>query len=161
MMDLRQAAISGAHPGLRSPIFSQPATGGFFGNRSLGQARLGDPNIEWYNRAKVAVQRYDDLIIKAARIANKAYREEVLSEYFTDPSDEDGARYRRNTVAYKVGQADSYTPTNYLVFGDSMARNRVEKLEDWVHNLQRDVDYGETNYELMPEPVIKIEEEKH
>lgn len=109
---------------------------------------------QWFARAKAAVAQYDELWAKTQQIANKTYREELATKYHTDPSDPDGALYRRNSVAYNLSQAESYTPVNYLVYSTSQQQNRVSKLENWNSDFKEDVNYGSTQYGLLDEPQV-------
>lgn len=108
---------------------------------------------QWFARAKAAVGQYDELWAKTQQIANKTYREELAAKYHTTPEDRDGALYRRNSVAYNIAQAESYTPVNYLVF-QSQQQNRVTKLEDWNQDFKEDVEYGSQQYGLLPEAQV-------
>lgn len=124
---------------------------------SLGRAessQLGQNDQQWFARAKAAVAAYDDLWARTQMIANKTYREELARKYHTTPEDRDGALYRRNSVAYNVAQAESYTPVNYVIYAQSQQQNRVTKLEDWNADFREDVQYGEQQYGLLPAPEI-------
>jgi hypothetical protein len=116
--------------------------------------QLGQVDQQWFARAKSGVAAYDDLWARTQRIANKTYREELSKKYHTKPEDQDGALYRRNSVAYNVSQAESYTPVNYVIYAQSQQQNRVKKLEDWNTDFREDVEYGEKQYGILPEPVI-------
>lgn len=117
------------------------------------QQQLGQTDVQWFSRAKAAVALYDELWARTQQIANKTYREELASKYHTTPDDRDGALYRRNSVAYNISQAESYTPVNYLVF-QSQQQNRVSKLEAWNKDFREDVEHGITEYGLLPEPQV-------
>lgn len=115
---------------------------------------LGQVEQQWFTRAKAGVAAYDDLWARTQLIGNKTYREQLASKYHTKPEDQDGALYRRNSVAYNVSQAESYTPVNYRIFAESQQQNRVTKLEDWNSDFRKDVEYGETNYGVLPAPEV-------
>lgn len=116
--------------------------------------QLGQVDQQWFARAKAAVAAYDELWARAQLVANKSYREQLTAKYHTKPEDSDGALYRRNSVAYNISQAESYTPVNYRVYAESQQQNRVSKLEDWVKDLRKDVEYGEKEYGILPAPEI-------
>jgi hypothetical protein len=125
---------------------------------STGAARpaigsLGQVEQQWFARAKTAVAKFDELEARARSIAAPGVRSQVFSEFVGDAADPESALYRRNSVAYNVAQAESYTPINYLVF-DSRQQNRVEKLEDWVRKLDTEVVAAEKLYGTLPEPVV-------
>lgn len=154
---IQQAFIGSAHAGIRNSIFSVPQSD-VFGRPMLAGPQLGQSDQTWYNRAKAAVAKYDQLVDRASRIANRTYRENLFALYHSDPKDTDGAWYRRDRVAADVAQAESYTPINYLIYGVERRQNRVEKLEDWNHDFRQDVKWGEEEYGVLPEPQIITEE---
>lgn len=121
---------------------------------ALAGSRLGQTEQQWFARAKAAVVKYDSLVGRARRIASPPYRESILARYGGDPNDQASAVYRRNSVAYNVAEAESYTPVNYLVFQPDRVRNRVEKLEDWNRNFEAEVVAAESSYGVLPEPVV-------
>jgi len=117
---------------------------------------LGAPTSpeEWYSRAVRNIAKYDALLERAKVIANKVVREQVLETYHNDPSDKDGAWYARDAVAYNVGQAESYTPTNYLIFNASQAQNRVDRLSSWNKDFESSVSAAEATYGSIPASTI-------
>lgn len=127
-----------------APVMGSPAP----------KPNLGQDEQQWFTRAKAGVAAYDDLWARTQLIANKTYREQLASKYHTKPEDQDGALYRRNSVAYNVSEAESYTPVNYRVFAQSQQQNRVTKLEDWNSDFRKDVEYGEKTYGLLPAPEV-------
>lgn len=116
--------------------------------------QLGQVDQQWFARAKAGVAAYDDLWARTQLIGNKTYREQLAAKYHTKPEDQDGALYRRNSVAYNISQAESYTPVNYRLFAISQQQNRVSKLEDWNQDFREDVESGELEYGILPAPEI-------
>ncbi len=115
---------------------------------------LGQVDQEWFTRAKAAVARYDELVIRASSIARKDYREDLIRNFNSKPTDSSSALYRRNTVAFNVSEAEAFSPVNYLVFSQSQVKNRVSKLEEWNRDFRNAVKQGEELYGSLPEPVI-------
>lgn len=150
MIPLRMATISG-FSGPRGSLFHGSSTDVF----GLGSASLGQRSAQnWYAYAQNEVKQYDDLIVRAQKIANKAAREEILKDYHGDPTDRDGALYRRNSVAANLQQANSYTPTNYVIYEQDQVQNRVEKLNDWNKDIKEDVEEAEAYYGSLPAPQV-------
>lgn len=118
-------------------------------------ASLGQSEQEWYTRAKAAVAKFDSLVERVKRIANKPVREEIAGDYGLDsPEDRDLALYRRNSVADQVREAESYQPVNYLIYRDQKARDRVAELEEWNRDFNRDVKDAENAFGILPAPVV-------
>lgn len=115
---------------------------------------LGQNEQQWFARAKAAIAEYDELWARTQQIANKTYREQVAAKYHPSASNQEGALYRRNSVAYNVSQAESYTPVNYLVYNDSQQQNRISKLEEFNRGFRQDVEFGEKEYGILPAPEI-------
>lgn len=116
--------------------------------------QLGQEDQQWFARAKAGVAAYDDLWARTQQIADKTYREQLASKYHTKPEDQDGALYRRNSVAYNVSEAESYTPVNYRLYAVGQQQIRVSKLEDWNSDFRKDVEYGEKAYGTLPAPQV-------
>lgn len=119
-----------------------------------GGRRLGQTEQQWFSRAKTAVTTYDLLVDRAKRIASLQLRNSILARFTGNPGDQESAIYRRNSVAYNVGEAESYNPVNYLIFGQDRVRSRVEKLETWNRDFEEEVAVAEAAYGILPEPVI-------
>lgn len=119
---------------------------------TLPKRRLGEEEQKWFTQAKAAVAAYDDLWARTKLIADKTYREQLAAKYHTKPEDENGAFFRRNSVAYKVSEAESFTPVNYKIFDDSQQQDKVTKLENWNSDFRKDVEYGEKTYGLLQTP---------
>lgn len=151
MIPLRMASISGFN-GPRGSLF-QGSTTDIFG---LGESPyLGQRNAQqWYDYAKREVRQYDELIVRARKIANKAARDQIIRTYYGDPADQSGALYRRNSVAANIANAESYTPINYVIYQQDQAQNRVEKLNDWNKDLGAAVKYAEDYYGVLPNPQV-------
>lgn len=127
-----------------------PFTNGL--GKSSPKPNLGQNGQTWFTRGKASVVQYDDLWARTELIANKTYREELAGEYHSSPDNKDGSLFRRNTVAYNIGQAESYTPVNYPIFEKSDVQGRVEKLEAWNHRFRDAVKYGESEYGILDKP---------
>lgn len=138
-------------------LFSSSVADGFgFHSALAGRVSMGQTDQEWYVRAKAAVSKFDSLVERLKKIANRGARESLVSRYGLDnPTDKDRGKYMRDAVFYNVFQAESYTPVNYLVFGSTgPARRRVGDLEDVNRDFSDDVKAAENTYGILPEPVI-------
>lgn len=153
MVPMRMASISGFN-GPRGSLFHGSATNVF----GLGASRPAMGKVRdaqnWYTYAKSEVGQYDGYLLRARKVANKAAREQLINDYYGDPSDSESAIYRRNSVAANIAQAEQYTPVNYYVFEQSQVQNRVEKLNDWNKDFGDDLKYAEDTYGSLPEPVV-------
>lgn len=131
------------------------ASAPFSATPSLAGGRwLGQTEQQWFSRAKTAVTTYDLLVDRTKKIASQRLRESILSRYTGDPRDQESAIYRRNSVAYNVGEAESYAPVDYLIFGKELVRDRVEKLEGWNRDFEKEIAAAEVAYGVLPEPVV-------
>jgi hypothetical protein len=120
----------------------------------LGGAELGRTGTEWYRYAQSEVGQYDGYVLRTRKVANKAVRDQLIKDYYSDPENRDGALYRRNSVAANIAEAEKYTPVNYYVFESSQVQNRVEKLNDWNKDFKEDLQYAEATYGSLPDPVV-------
>lgn len=120
-----------------------------FLGRQESNGSLGQNEQQWFARAKAAVADYDELWARTQQIANKTYREQVAAKYRPPAVDQNGALYRRNSVAYNISQAESYTPVNYLIYNESQQQSRVSKLEDFNKGFREDVKFGEKEYGIL------------
>lgn len=123
----------------------------------LQKTRLGEDEQQWFTRAKAAVAAYDDLWNRTQLINNSTYRDQVATKYHTKPEDQAGALFRRNSVAYKVSESESYTPVNYQVFTQIQQQDKVTKLEDFNSDFKKDVEYGEKVYGLLSAPETPVQ----
>ena len=123
-----------------------------FQSAPFSGAKLGQIEQQWFARAKAAVAAFDDLYLRARSLASPKVRGEIIRTYVGDASSPDSGLYRRNSVAYNISQAESYTPINYLIFG-AQQQNRVEKLEDLNRTLETEVKASESIQGVLPEPV--------
>lgn len=140
----RNASMGGSmfHRSGFAPVMSSP----------VQKPRLGEDEQKWFTRAKAGVAAYDDLWVRTQLIADETYREQLAAKYHTKPEDQNGAFFRRNSVAYKVSEAESFTPVNYKIFDDSQQQDKVTALENWNSDFRKDVEYGETTYGLLKAP---------
>lgn len=116
-------------------------------------AALGQTEQAWFARAKAAVVKFDDLERRARTIASPPAREAILSRFVGRPGNRESGQYRRNSVAYNVGQAESFTPVNYLIFKEDRVRNRVEKLEEINQDFEAELVEAEKVYGVLAAPV--------
>lgn len=107
---------------------------------------LGQTEQTWYTRAKAAVGEYDVLWARAQNIADKQYRDGLATKFHGNAADQNGALYRRDSVAFNVSEAEGSTPIKYTIFVEPRVQGRVEKLEEWNRAFTEDVTKGEGLY---------------
>ncbi len=150
---LRRAAI-GALNGHRSTF--GPGSNEIFG-AGMGGPRMGQTAQDFYNRAIPLIQKFDQLVTRTQKIANKAARDQVISDYgLNDPTNTDKALYMRNALASDVANAQKYTPIAYEQGFPSHgpARGRVTKLQNFDSDFEAAVKSAEDQYGILPEPVV-------
>lgn len=157
MYQLGMVAIGG---GQRPSIFSAPLQSQFQAGPSLGDPAYymaADDAQTSYVNGKAAIAEYDSLIGRAAKIANKSSRDEIVKDYgLNEPDNKDKSLYMRNATASCVAQADAFTPTAYEQGFPSHGpcRGRVVKLRNFIDDLRSDVRDAENTYGILPEPVV-------
>jgi hypothetical protein len=115
----------------------------------------------YYEEAKAAVARFDDLAIRASKIAYKPVRDEIISEYgLLEPGNKDKALYMRGSLQEYVAEVEASTPLNYYVFitDTSRPRNRLNWLQNTDQNFEAAVKDAERTYGSTPEPQVIIKE---
>lgn len=150
-MNLSGAPI-GRNANMGGSMFHRSGFTPVMGTPPIQKPRLGEDEQKWFTRAKAGVAAYDDLWARTPLIADKTYREQLAAKYHPKPEDQNGAFYRRNSVAYKVSEAESFTPVNYKIFDDSVQQDKVTNLEAWNSDFRKDVEYGEKTYGLLQAP---------
>lgn len=154
MHQLGIAAIAGNRT--RPSMFSMNAVETFSAGR-MGGFTLGQTGQQIYARAKTALAKFDALVVRTQKIANKMAREQVIKDYgLQESTNKDKALYMRNAVAGNVAEVDSYTPPNYLIYETRKGPDagRVDKLEAFDRDFSSAVTDAENTYGILPEPVI-------
>lgn len=134
-MHLRPTAISGNT--------TRPS---FFGS-SLQQsqgfhAMLGDSMTpaDWYRRAKEALAKYDDLVVRVGRVADQAERKNI-QEWVGSPIVEDTPAYHAQQVLTGIRDAETFIPAAVNVYQVESRTKKIENLEA----INRDLDAMVTN----------------
>lgn len=154
MHQLGIAAIAGNRT--RPSMFSMNAVETFNAGR-MGGYTLGQAGQQIYARAKTALAKFDALVARTKKIANKTAREQVIKDYgLQESTNKDKALYMRNAVAGNVAEVDSYTPLNYLIYETRKGPDvgRVDKLEAFDRDFNSAVTDAENTYGILPEPVV-------
>lgn len=178
-LPLNQVAISGSN-GPRASLFA-PAAKEIFGlgtpapgpRRYYGMAhRMYLGQVEWrpltlpvmstaqdfYNASvQTVIPAYDALVARVAKLANKADRDRIISDYgLNEPTNKNKSGYMRVALASDVANAQKYSPIAYEegfpTHGPS--RGRVTKLVNYVNDLGPDITTSEATYGILPEPVV-------
>ncbi len=156
---IRRAAI-GAIGGARSAVFG-PGAGNIFdfggsAPRMAGR-RMGQTAQDFYNNAIPQIQKFDQLVTRTQKIANKASRDQIINDYgLNDPTNTDKAQYMRNALASDIANAQKYTPIAYEQGFPTHgpARGRVTKLQNFNADFEGAVKTAEDTYGILPEPVV-------
>lgn len=111
---------------------------------------LGQTPSEWYRRAKESVAKFDALVNRMNRIANKTERQ-YIQEWVGSPSTQDSPAYRRNSVQSDItGDVERYTPPNVDAYQVSRRTSRIGKLEDVNQDFESSVANAEAVYGILP-----------
>jgi len=114
---------------------------------------LGDTHAQWYQRAKNAEAKFQELLARTAKIANKTVRDEI-ADWVGAMGSVDTPMERYRTVVVNTNTAESYTPLNTVEFDRSQLQNRVLKLEAYNSEFQSKVKNAEDYYGILPAPVV-------
>jgi hypothetical protein len=164
-LPLNRVAISGSN-GPRASLFA-PAAKEIFGlgavaapapRRYLGQnfATLNTAQ-DYYAAAQQVIARYDSLVGRVAKLANKADRDRIISDYgLNEPANKDKSGYMRQALASCVAEVQKYSPLAYEQGFPTHGpcRGRVQKLKDFANDLESEVQTSEMTYGILPEPVV-------
>jgi len=120
---------------------------------------IGQTPQDWYRRAKESLAKFDALLTRTAKIANKTERDNILTWVGT-AAVEDSPAYRYATVKRDLeGDVEAYTPPNVNAYQVERRQNRIKKLEDYNKEFEAKVSNAETVYGKLPEPTV-IERER-
>lgn len=114
-----------------------------------------------YEDAKTAITTFDNLAIRASKIAFKPERDKIIAEYgLLEPNNNDKALNQRNDLQEYVIEVEKSTPPNYYVFiqDTTRPRHRLERVQSADVSLERDVKAAEAEYGSLPEPQVIIKE---
>lgn len=101
--------------------------------------RMGQYDQTWYERAKAALAKYEELVSNTSVLNEPAVREDLISRYSGDLLQADSVATLINILAQEVQEAESYVPTRYEVFADRERQGRVEKLEYYNRLFESDI----------------------
>lgn len=157
MFAIKQMTISGAN-GARSTIFSGGMSDLFGAAQRqgtiLGQRHLGQTGKEWYDQAVHQVQKFDDVLMRLRKIANKQAREDIAANFVGSSEDSASGSYRRNSVDSYIKDAQRYTPVNTMVFDPVRVQERVQALRDVNHDFLAAVAAAEGQWGILDAPQI-------
>lgn len=121
--------------------------------------RMGQTPVEWYQRAKVAMARFEDLLARANGVANATERGNILT-WVGEASNPATPAYRYATVKSDVTlDVEAFTPPNYNAYQLTRRQNRVEELEELNSEFNDRVENAERVYGVLP-PAQVIERER-
>lgn len=142
--------------GQKQSLFSTSLADSLGFHSSLGSVGMGQRTPErWYSEAREEVVEYDDLLMRARKIANRQVAAALADRYTTEP-----IVHRRDTVARQVSLSDQTTgPTKYENFRRADVIGDVQELKDYNSDFKDDVQSAELTYGSVPEPIV-IERER-
>jgi|FLYK01.1.fsa_nt_gi hypothetical protein len=146
--------------GARPSVFGWSVQGNYGFHPTLaGNTWLGQTPADWYRRAKQALAKFDELLARTAKIANKTQRETILA-WVGNAQVEDTPAYRYATVKSDLQyDVEAYTPPNVNAYQVPRRTSRIEKLEEFNKEFEAKVSEAEKVYGKLPEPAV-IEKEK-
>lgn len=155
MYDLGMVMIGGSGTSIRPSLFGSSVVDNF--GAGLAGPVLGQNAQQFYVNAKNAIAKYDQIIERVKRIANKTIRDQIVADYgLTEPANKDKSLYMRNALASDVANAEKFTPIAYEEGFPTHgpARGRVTKLNDFTSDFESAVKDAEVTYGILPEPQI-------
>lgn len=123
-----------------------------------GEYGLGVTAIEWYNRARAAVAKFEQLLARTSRIASATERDNILA-WVGPLRSVDTPRERYDTVVENISYVEGFTPINYDAYDKSRLQNRVTKLESFNTEFETKVANAQTVHGRLPEQTV-IERER-
>ena len=153
MYNLGMVMIGGSGTSIRPPLFSNSVVDNF----GLAGPVLGQDAQQFYVNGKNAIAKFDSLVQRVARVANKTVRDQLIADYgLSDPSNKNKAMYMRNALASDVANAEKFSPIAYEEGFPTHgpARGRVTKLNNFDSDLESAVKDAEVTYGILPEPVV-------
>jgi hypothetical protein len=122
--------------------------------RALGSLDHPVNAREWYERAKAGIARFDLLLDRTAKIANKTERENIL-EWVGTAADTSSPAYRYASVVSDVkDDVEKFTPPNYGAYDVDRRQNRVDKLWDFNGEFKNKVENAENVFGILPAPTV-------
>lgn len=120
---------------------------------ALGGVSLGQgAGLALFQQAKAEIARFDSLVQRTMRIANKTVRDQIISDFgLNDPNNKDKAQYVRDAMASEVSRADA--PNYYFFTSPGPQRNRPAKLAALNQDFESAVKSAEITYGILPEPI--------
>jgi hypothetical protein len=104
----------------------------------LSGAHLGATGQEWYDRARTAVTRFDQLLATAKAIPVKSEREQILA-WIGQVGSVDTPMERYLTVVENIHYVESFDPIDYSKYDVARLQHRVEKLEAFDGELEKKI----------------------
>lgn len=124
-----------------------------------GRPALGQTNEEWYRRAKDAVAKYQQLLLRLGQVANQTARADIM-RWLGDPAVAGTPAYRYQTVVSDLQTdverfRDPITGmVNVAAYSVERRRGRVRELEDNNRLLEQQVAEAERVYGVLPGPRV-------
>jgi hypothetical protein len=151
---IQYTMISGG--GVRPSLFGSnvSASRGF---HALSGARyvLAQTPIQWYQRAKSSIAKFDALRARTAQIANRTERDRILS-WVGSGSDTASPAYRYATVKSDLAEnVERFTPPAYEAYQVERRTDRIEKLEAFNREFETMVSNAENVYGRVEPEVIQ------
>jgi hypothetical protein len=117
--------------------------------RRLAGVQLGETPQEWYQRAKTAIAKYENLIARTGRIANQGEKQKITS-WVGSPGDEATPAYRYSRVLDDLrGDVESVSPPNIQAYSVERRQERIKKLEDFNREFESMVATAESVFGMV------------
>lgn len=150
-------------PTMISGNSSRPSLFGSSVQQSQGfHARMGDmanpTPSDWYDRAKVALAKYDDLNQRTLRIADQANRK-VIQDWMGSPYSDGTPANRAQSVLTDIREdVESFVPANVNAYQVPTRTKRIEDLEGINRNLEPMVVNAEAIHGTLPSNQIATQQ---
>lgn len=113
---------------------------------------LGSKEEEYYAKAKASLAKYNELLSRIDRVANKESRDALKAQVGSAAS-ESSIAYRASSVQQDVSEAEKWSPPNTYVWSISRRQGRVDELASMVTGLEPQVAEAEKRFGVLPGPV--------
>jgi len=157
MIQLGMVRIGGSGMG-KTSLFSSPLTAQFQGGPALEGLFDWYSDQQYYNMAKAAVASFDQLSHRVSRIADKAARDSIISEYGMNTTTENKSLNLRNQVQASIAAADATgDPGDGFADDNKHGRKPTDFLSSYVGDIASAVQEAELKYGILPSPAVQMQ----
>lgn len=157
MVQLGMVRIGGSGMG-KTSLFSSPLTAQFQGGPAMEGIFDWYSDQQYYNMAKAAVASFDQLSQRVSRIADKAARDSIISEYGMNTTTENKSLNLRNQVQGAIAAADATgDPGDGFADDGKHGRKPTDWLSSYVSDIAGAVQDAELKYGILQAPAVKMQ----